>query len=270
MISTSVDMQIVSIKIVECCFIIALYGHAKGCIELDSDGLYAFFRDAKECIGVRSYLFSTLGFTAVTYATGALGLWGPKFIVDGTAHTPSPMSTAEASMMLGGVTAVNGVVGTICGAVLGAWLAKYSERADPLVCGLGLAVAGPFCALALQFFQHNVTLAWVFIFISEFGLCLNWALNAAILLSVIAPNRRSTAEAIQILLSHIFGDALSPYAVGIATDALVNKGISRPDAMRISLQSCSAVAILGSLCFLLCAIYYPRDKSRVKKQERAE
>jgi len=32
---------------------------------------------------------------------------------------------------------------------------------------------------------------------------------------VVSPTRRSTAEAFQILLSHAFGDAGSPYLIGV-------------------------------------------------------
>ncbi|KAK2138214.1 hypothetical protein NP493_8250g00000 [Ridgeia piscesae] len=34
------------------------------------------------------------------------------------------------------------------------------------------------------------------------------------LLYIVVPTRRSTAEAIQILISHAFGDAGSPYLIG--------------------------------------------------------
>jgi len=40
---------------------------------------------------------------------------------------------------------------------------------------------------------------------------------------VVIPTRRSTAEAFQILLSHAFGDAGSPYLVGTISDCL--KGV---------------------------------------------
>lgn len=34
------------------------------------------------------------------------------------------------------------------------------------------------------------------------------------------PTRRSTAEALQILISHAFGDSSSPYLVGVISDAI--------------------------------------------------
>lgn len=37
---------------------------------------------------------------------------------------------------------------------------------------------------------------------------------------VVMPTRRSTAEAFQILISHAFGDAGSPYMIGLISEAL--------------------------------------------------
>ena len=37
---------------------------------------------------------------------------------------------------------------------------------------------------------------------------------------VVIPTRRSTAEAVQILISHAFGDASSPYLIGVVADTL--------------------------------------------------
>lgn len=37
---------------------------------------------------------------------------------------------------------------------------------------------------------------------------------------VVMPTRRSTAEAFQILISHTFGDAGSPYLIGLISDTL--------------------------------------------------
>lgn len=37
---------------------------------------------------------------------------------------------------------------------------------------------------------------------------------------VVVPTRRSTAEALQILISHAFGDSSSPYLVGVISDAI--------------------------------------------------
>ncbi len=82
----------------------------------------------------------------------------------------------------------------------------------------------------------------VMVFLAEFFLCLNWAPVSAILLVTptpralglshcptgpppppqytIVPARRSTAEAVQILISHTFGDATSPTVIGAVSPTL--------------------------------------------------
>lgn len=53
----------------------------------------------------------------------------------------------------------------------------------------------------------NEVVSWIAIFISVTFLCLNWAVNVDMLLYIVLPNRRATATGMQILISHLFGDA---------------------------------------------------------------
>lgn len=112
---------------------------------------------------------------------------------------------------------------------------------------------------------------------------------------VVVPTRRSTAEAIQILISHAFGDAGSPYLIGVVSDALRVSlssasicdqegavvprqpiaALSEVDhmanvtqcefavdyyAMQYSLLINNAVEIVGGIFFIVTAFYIVRDK----------
>ena len=46
---------------------------------------------------------------------------------------------------------------------------------------------------------------------------MTWCPVADILLAVIRPQYRATASALQILISHLLGDAGSPYLVGVVS-----------------------------------------------------
>ena len=48
-------------------------------------------------------------------------------------------------------------------------------------------------------------------------LCSDPASSSSARQYVVVPTRRSTAEAFQILASHLFGDAGSPYLIGIVS-----------------------------------------------------
>merc|ERR1712150_400586 len=67
----------------------------------------------------------------------------------------------------------------------------------------------------------NIYACFFFLFVGEVALNLNWSIVADMLLYIVTPTCRSTAEAIQILASHAFGDAGSPYLIGLVSDGLL-------------------------------------------------
>ena len=48
----------------------------------------------------------------------------------------------------------------------------------------------------------------------------NWSVVSDMTLYIVIPPRRSFASATQILFSHLLGDALSPYLIGVISDAI--------------------------------------------------
>ena len=104
----------------------------------------------------------------------------------------------------------------------------------------------------------------------------------------VVPTRRGTAEAIQILISHMIGDAGSPYLIGVISDGLKETTFSEGKTCDANLASNSnasdlcdsardfysmqyafmlniVMVLLGGICFLICAIYVVRDKERVER-----
>lgn len=171
----------------------------------------------------KSFLFSTLGFTCVTFCTGALSWWGPIFIQRGL-MTQLPeerlMHPSSVPFIFGIVTMMSGVVGVPLGMVLSTKLKHRYPRADPIICGCGILISAVFLTLGMILCNTYIVATFVFIFIGEVALNLNWSIVADILLYVVTPTCRGTAEAVQILLSHTFGDAGSPYLIGLVSDGL--------------------------------------------------
>uniref|UniRef100_A0A182QTS6 Major facilitator superfamily (MFS) profile domain-containing protein n=1 Tax=Anopheles farauti TaxID=69004 RepID=A0A182QTS6_9DIPT len=93
-------------------------------------------------------------------------------------------------------------------------------KADPYICAIGLILSAPLLVGAMFLVRVNIYASYALIFFGELALNLNWAIVADILLYVVVPTRRSTAEAFQILISHAFGDAGSPYFVGLMSEAI--------------------------------------------------
>jgi len=189
---------------------------------------------------------------------------------------------------------LSGIIGVPLGSL---WSTKWrpkNQRADPLICGTGLALSSIFLCISLFLCNSYFILAFVMIFLGEISLNLNWSIVADILLYVVVPTRRGTAEAIQILFSHLFGDAGSPYLIGIVSDSLKqntvvqdrfclpiyephfriadngNKTVLCNDvrdfySMQYSLVVNILIVFLGAICFFISAIFIIKDKDRVER-----
>lgn len=94
------------------------------------------------------------------------------------------------------------------------WYRRKNPRADPLLCAWGVLLSVPFAFFGIVVAHKSAPLSWFSIFLAITFLCVNWTLVADILLYVVTPNRRSFAQAIQILAAHLLGDATSPFIVG--------------------------------------------------------
>ncbi|KAM6905206.1 protein spinster homolog 1 [Xenentodon cancila] len=219
-----------------------------------------------------SFVLSTLGFTAVAFVTGSLALWAPTFLFRAAVFTGEKVPCVEAhcessdSLIFGIITCVTGVLGVASGVQASRQLRTKTPRADPLVCAAGLLLSAPFLYLAIVFAQASTVATYVFIFLGETFLSMNWAIVADILLYVVVPTRRSTAEALQIVISHLLGDAGSPYMIGVVSDSLrkTDSFLWQFRSLQLSLLLCSFVAVVGGAFFLATALFIEKDRSRAE------
>lgn len=182
----------------------------------------SYSEDIKAIVRNPSFMLSTAGFTCVAFVAGALAWWGPKFIYLGLVSQPGNenITLNDVSFIFGAITMTTGIIGVPLGSYLSQRFNRKYPRADPYICAVGLILSAPLLAGAMLTVSANATLAYVLVFFGELALNLNWAIVADILLYVVVPTRRSTAEAFQILISHAFGDAGSPYFVGVISEAI--------------------------------------------------
>ncbi|KAA0705879.1 Protein spinster -like protein 1 [Triplophysa tibetana] len=228
----------------------------------------SWLEDMKALCRNPSFLLSTFGFTAVAFVTGSLALWAPAFLFRAAVFTgekkPCLMEPCDNtdSLIFGGLTVVSGILGVASGVQVSKKLRIKTPRADPLVCAAALLLAAPFLYLSVMFAQASTVATYVFIFLGETFLCMNWAIVADILLYVVIPTRRSTAEAFQIVLSHLLGDAISPYLIGVVSDSMKTSHSYMWDfrSLQMSLLLCSFVAVGGGAFFLATALYIEKDR----------
>lgn len=154
---------------------------------------------------------TTIGMTLMTFAIGGVAFWMPVFLQ----RPPHLLGAGAANTLFGGVTVVAGLGGTL----LGGWLGDRAMRRDAggyfRVSGYGLLLGAPFVALMPM--THDLVLALVLVFFAEFLLFLNTGpLNAALVASV-PPSMRAIAFAGNVFCIHAFGDAGSPYLIGLVS-----------------------------------------------------
>uniref|UniRef100_A0A3Q2HBM9 SPNS lysolipid transporter 3, sphingosine-1-phosphate (putative) n=1 Tax=Equus caballus TaxID=9796 RepID=A0A3Q2HBM9_HORSE len=102
-----------------------------------------------------SFVWSTLGVTAMAFVTGALGFWVPKFLFEArVVHGLQPPCLQEPcssqdSLIFGALTVVTGIVGVVLGAEVSRSYKRVNPRAEPLICASSLLAAAPCLYLAL-------------------------------------------------------------------------------------------------------------------------
>ncbi|XP_054712110.1 protein spinster homolog 1-like isoform X2 [Uloborus diversus] len=221
--------------------------------------------DLIELFKIKSFVFSTLGFTSVTFATGALAWFGPKYMELAISMQSTGNTKSNAALIFGLITCIAGIVGVIIGSASSQYLRRSNARADPLICAFGVLGSVPLIYAGVVLADRSLTCAWILIFLGEVFLCVNWTIVADILLYVIIPTRRSIAEAVQILVSHALGDASSPYIIGIVSDIILkakNPAIDDFLSLQYSMYIPTGVLVLGAFFFFMTALYIEKDKSK--------
>lgn len=133
------------------------------------------------------------------------------------------------------------------------------------MCAIGIFVAVPLTLIGLVFARSATTLSWIFLFLSVTALSTNWAVVSDMLLSVTVPNKRAFATAIQILVSHLLGDATSPFIIGYIRDELTLSLNDEYVAFMYALLSTLVILTLGAIAFLYCSRFFVNDVESCKR-----
>lgn len=209
----------------------------------------------------KSFMWSTMGFVCVSFVSGAIAFWTPNFIrYSRLAIGENPEGIP---IKFGAITCLAGFLGVTIGSVGATKWRKTNGKADPLVCALGLAVCLPFYVLAINFSNNGLFLILTLVFIAITGLCLNWAVVSDILMYVVIPACRSSANAVQLLIGHLLGDAFSPYSIGLVSDWILGSKTSNVDhynGLKYALYIPVAMLAIGIIFFLITAWFIEADK----------
>ncbi len=158
------------------------------------------------------YVVTVAGYTFVTFAAGGMADWFPTFL---SRHRG--MSIAEAGSVVGTMTVIGGLGGTLLGGLLADRLRGRTRQPYLALSGLSMLPAALFAILALLVTSKLAVSACVLG--TQFFL---WFYNGPVntlLVSASAANIRARAFALSILSIHLFGDAVSPPIIGWISDA---------------------------------------------------
>ncbi|XP_054565228.1 protein spinster homolog 3 isoform X2 [Eptesicus fuscus] len=200
-----------------------------------------------------SFVWSTLGVTAMAFVTGAVGFWAPKFLFEArVVHGLQPPCfqqpcDSKDSLIFGALTIVTGIIGVVLGAEASRRYKKVNPRAEPLICASSLLAAAVCLYLALILAPTTLLASY----------------------SVVLPKCRGTAEALQITVGHVLGDASSPYLIGLISSVLRAR---RPDtylqrflSLQQSFLCCAFAIVLGGGCFLQVALHLEKDQAQAQQ-----
>src|SRR5256714_7552081 len=194
----------------------------------------------------RSFMINCLAQTAMTFALGGLAFWMSAYLI--FRKQPPELATP----IFGGITVVAGLLSTLLGGFLADRLQKRFSGSYFMVSGLGMLLAFPFCIAMLY---APFPLAWVFLFGSVFFVFLNTGPSNAALANVVAPRIRATAFALNILIIHLLGDALSPPLLG---------AVAGHYDMTMAFLAVSAAMLIPGIIWLLGMRYPAADTAAVE------
>ena len=188
----------------------------------------------------KAYLTSILGYAAVTFSLGGISWWMPSFLERVGGHSQS-----SAAFLMGAITVVTGLGGTITGGIIAQRWSRKTSKALYLVPAISAALAVP-PALVCFFGPKSLTIpslaiAIFFIFLGT------GPVNAATV-NAVRPEIRATALAGQLFIIHALGDAISPRVIGAVSDR---------SNLNIGLGSTLITLVLASIIFFIGSRYAP-------------
>jgi len=198
---------------------------------------------ARELVRRRSFVFNTIAQTIYTFAMGGLAAWMPTYFI-----RDRHVSAAVAATVFGAVLCAAGFIGTLAGGKLGDAFAARRRDGHFLLSGASLCASLPFTLLAVL--AASPAIFWPAMFLTLTLLFLNLGpLNAA-MANVLPANLRSRGVGANTFSIHIFGDAPSPWLIGLASDHI---------GLRIPVIAMGGLLVVGGLVLLAGRAALVRD-----------
>ena len=208
--------------------------------------------DFRALFKTRSYVLNTFASAAMTFAIGGIAFWTPTYIYEYRGQS----NLAQINITFGGITVVAGILATLLGGWAGDKLRPRFGGSYFLVSGVGMLVAFPFTVAMLY---APFPWAWVAIFFAVFFLFLNTGPSNTALANVTHPSVRATGFALNILVIHALGDAISPPLIG---------AIAGHSNMNVAFLVVSGMILISGLLWLAGMKHLAADTAAVESATR--
>ena len=170
--------------------------------------------------------------------------------------TPDSLSLTQINLIFGGIVVVSGLGATLGGGLLADRLRSRIPGSYFLVSGGGALLGLP---LFLAMLYTPFPTAWVFIFLAVFCLFLNTGPANTILANVVPGMTRATAFAVNILIIHALGDAISPFIIG---------GIADQSSLRTGFLVVSVMIAVSGVVWLMGMPHLRKDTDEAEMKIR--
>jgi MFS family permease len=198
------------------------------------------FSDLRLLLRTPSYIFNNLGMTAMTFAVGGMAYWMPTYVhefrMGGEVATQAGRDEhAHINFIFGIILVVCGLAGTIAGGYFADWMRQRLRGPGIVGRWLGdgsyFSLSGVTMLAAFPLFwmmlHRPFPEAWWYMAGAIFLIFVNTGPTNTIIANVTPPSIRASAYAVNILVIHALGDAISPPIIGRIRDQYngdMNKG----------------------------------------------
>jgi MFS family permease len=167
------------------------------------------------------------------------------------------ITNGQIGLYIGAIVVISGLVATLLGGMLGDYLRNRGTRGAYFhVAGWGMVVAFPFF---LGMLYVPFPLAWGLLFVAVFFLFFNTGPMNTVIANVVRTEIRATAFAINILIIHALGDAISPPIIGV---------VSRLANLHTAFVGVSLLIPVSGVLWIWGAKYLDADTQKVERAER--
>ncbi|EKF31322.1 transporter, putative,major facilitator superfamily protein (MFS), putative [Trypanosoma cruzi marinkellei] len=169
-----------------------------------------------------NYLLIVFGYAMYSFVLGAFAIWGIPMLIQGAMR----LSYMNASLILGGVTALTGVLGSVAGGFV---LDKIGGTSGSLNLIRGqllliiLILLSVIVGITALFLENIVGFTFL-LTVSVFALFMVTAPVNGAIMNIVTPELKAYAISYSVFLIHALGDFPSPTFTGFLSDRVFSKG----------------------------------------------